>query len=191
MQAHTQGLALPRRRRNPGIRTAAMLCLLLLLFMGSSKAQVSTASVNGVVSDPQGAVIPGATIVLRNLDTSVEHSSISNNAGNYVILDITPGRYTIQASAKGFTQEKTDEFVLAVAQTATFNFALKVGSETQVVTCPVLRCRAIGCYGCLSRHCDRQPAGRCHASERPQLHFTACAHPRRRAHHGGAECGNE
>jgi Carboxypeptidase regulatory-like domain len=134
MQAHTQGLALPTGRRNPGIRTAAMLCLLLLLFMGSSRAQVSTASVNGVVSDPQGAVIPSATVVLRNLDTSVEHSSISNSAGNYVILDITPGRYTIQASAKGFTQEKTDEFLLAVAQTATFNFVLKVGSETQVVT---------------------------------------------------------
>jgi hypothetical protein len=99
-----------------------------------ASAQVSTASVNGVVRDPQGAVIPGATIMLHSVETSVEHSSISNSAGNYVILNLTPGRYTIQASAKGFNPEKTDEFVLAVNQIATFDFSLKVGSETQVVT---------------------------------------------------------
>ena len=133
MQAHTQGLALPTKRRIPVVHTAAMLCLLLLLFAGSAVAQVSTASVNGVIRDPQGAVIPGATIVLHSVETAVEHSSVSNSAGNYVILNITPGRYTIEASAKGFNPQKTDEFVLAVDQIATFDFFLKIGSETQVV----------------------------------------------------------
>jgi hypothetical protein len=110
-----------------------MLCLILLLLAGHAIAQVSTASVNGAVRDPQGAVIPGATILLRSVETSVEHSSVSNSAGDYVILNITPGRYTIQANAKGFNPQKTSEFVLAVDQIATFDFSLKVGSETQVV----------------------------------------------------------
>ena len=132
MQARTQGFVLPTGRRIAAIRTAAMLCL-HLLFAGSAIAQVSTASVNGVVRDPQGAVIPGATIVLRSVETSVEHASVSNSAGNYVILDITPGRYTIQANAKGFNPQKTDEFVLAVDQIATFDFSLKIGSDTTVV----------------------------------------------------------
>jgi hypothetical protein len=133
MQAHTQGLALPTKKGIAAIRSAAIFCLLLLLFASPAMAQVSTASVNGVVRDPQGAVIEGAVITLHSVETSVEHSSVSNGAGNYVILDLTPGRYTIQANARGFSQERTDEFVLAVDQTATFNFALKVGSETQVV----------------------------------------------------------
>jgi Carboxypeptidase regulatory-like domain len=128
MQGHIRGLVLPAGRRT----AAAILCL-LLLWAGSAVAQVSTASVNGVVRDPQGAVIPGATIVLRSLETSVEHPSVSNSAGNYVILNIPPGRYTIQASAKGFNPQKTGEFVLAVDQIATFDFSLKIGSETQVV----------------------------------------------------------
>lgn len=133
MQVHTQGLALPTERRIPVIRAVAMLCLILLLLAGQAIAQVSTASVNGAVRDPQGAVIPGATILLRSVETSVEHSSVSNSAGDYVILNITPGRYTIQANAKGFNPQKTSEFVLAVDQIATFDFSLKVGSETQVV----------------------------------------------------------
>ncbi len=134
MHAHTQGLSLPAGSRFLRVHPAALLCLLLLVFAGSAIAQVSTASINGVVRDPQGAVIPGATILLHSVETSVEHTSISNSAGNYVLLDITPGRYTIQASAKGFNPQKTEEFVLAVDQTATFDFSLKIGSETQVVS---------------------------------------------------------
>jgi hypothetical protein len=117
-----------------GLRTAGLLTALLLLFAGAASAQVSTASVNGVVRDPKGAVIPGATIVLSSVDTSVEHSSVSNGSGEYVFLNITPGSYTLSASAQGFNPQKVDAFVLAVSQIATFDFALTVGTQTQVVT---------------------------------------------------------
>ncbi|MGB6692110.1 MAG: carboxypeptidase-like regulatory domain-containing protein [Terracidiphilus sp.] len=113
---------------------AGILGFVLLLLASPAIAQLSTASVNGVVRDPQGAVIPGAAIVLRNVETSVERTSVSNGSGEYVFLDITPGHYTLQASAKGFKPEKIDEFVLAVGQIATLDFALAVGSEEQVVT---------------------------------------------------------
>jgi len=115
-------------------RTAVVLSFVLLLLAVSAKAQVSTASVNGVVRDPKGAVIPGVTIVLKNLDTSVEHPTVSNNAGEYVLLNVAPGRYTLQANAKGFDPQKTAEFVLAVGQISTFDFALSIGSATEVVT---------------------------------------------------------
>ncbi|HEY2470658.1 MAG TPA: carboxypeptidase-like regulatory domain-containing protein [Terracidiphilus sp.] len=134
MENHTKGLTREIGSLLPGMRLAALLSLLLLALSCSAGAQVSTASVNGVIRDPNGGVIPGATIVLHSIETSVEHSSISNNAGAYVLLNITPGRYTIQASAKGFNPQKTDEFVLAVDQIATFDFSLKVGAETQVVS---------------------------------------------------------
>src|ERR1700678_3369180 len=117
-----------------GLRTAGLLTALLLLFAGAASAQVSTASVNGVVRDPKGAVIPGATIVLSSVDTSVEHTSVSNGSGEYVFLNITPGSYTLSASAQGFNPQKVAEFVLAVSQIATFDFTLTVGTQTQVVT---------------------------------------------------------
>jgi len=134
MENYTRGFAREIGSLLPGMRFVALLSLLLLAFSCFSGAQVSTASVNGVIRDPNGAVIPGATIVLRNIATSVEHTSVSNSAGAYALLNITPGRYTIQASAAGFTPQKSDEFVLAVDQIATFDFSLKVGSETQVVS---------------------------------------------------------
>ena len=118
MQIHAQGLARQIGIFVSGTHLAVLVGLILLVLSGTARGQVSTASVNGVVRDPQGAVIPGAAIVLRSVETSVQHSSVSNGAGNYVILNITPGRYTIQASAKGFNPEKTDEFVLAVDQIA-------------------------------------------------------------------------
>jgi hypothetical protein len=126
----------PRQGRSSflGLRTAGLVSVLLLLLAGSASAQVSSASVNGVIRDPKGAVIPGANIVLTSVDTSVEHTSVSNGAGDYVFLNITPGRYTLTASAQGFNPEKVAEFVLAVSQIATFDFALTVGTQTQVVT---------------------------------------------------------
>src|SRR5580698_181416 len=119
----------------PGMYKASLIAFFLFLLPASSvMAQVSTASVNGVVRDPKGAVIPGATITLTSVETTVQHPTVSNGAGEYVLLNITPGRYVLSASASGFNPQKTVEFVLAVAQTATFDFALTVGTETLVVT---------------------------------------------------------
>ncbi len=117
-----------------GMQGLGILSLLLLFLAGSASAQVSTASINGVIRDPAGAVIPGATIVLRNVDTSVERTSTTNEAGAYGFVSIPPGSYTIEATAKGFSSQKLAPFVLAVGQAATFDFALTVGTATQVVT---------------------------------------------------------
>jgi hypothetical protein len=134
MQDRTEGFARQIMSLIPGPRFAGFLSLTLLLLAGSARAQVSTASVNGVIRDPKGSVISGAAIVLHSVETSVEHTSVSNNSGEYVILNITPGRYTIQANSPGFNPQKTSEFVLAVDQIATFDFALSIGTETKVVT---------------------------------------------------------
>jgi type 1 fimbria pilin len=65
----------------PGMQMLGILSLLLLFLAGSASAQVSTASINGVIRDPTGAVVPGASIVLTNVDTSVARTSTANTAG--------------------------------------------------------------------------------------------------------------
>ena len=97
-------------------------------------SQVSTASLNGVVKDPQGAAIPNATVKLHNLDTNVERIATTNGNGFYAIVSILPGNYSLEASASGFASQQIPNFKLAVDQTATFDFPLNVGTQSTVVT---------------------------------------------------------
>jgi len=117
-------------------RIAALLfgALLALTGVDQLSAQLSTAAINGTVHDPSGAVIPGATLTLIEVQTSVQRVATSNSAGAYVFTSLTPGRYTMEASATGFQPEKIAEFVLAVGQTGTYDFKMTVGSTTAVVT---------------------------------------------------------
>src|SRR5271168_3459393 len=78
----------------------------VILLSGVSFAQLSTASLNGAVRDPSGAVAQDASVMLRNVDTGVEHSTVSNRAGAYLFLSITPGKYTVQASSAGFAEQQ-------------------------------------------------------------------------------------
>src|SRR5438309_7486531 len=112
----------------------AILTMTLLLASGSAKAQLSAGSVTGIVRDPTGSVVAKASVTLRNVDTMVQHTTVSNDAGNYVFLSLGPGRYALEASASGFATKRVAEFVLAVNQTASIDISLQVGSQSDVVT---------------------------------------------------------
>src|SRR5277367_2720020 len=112
-------------RRGSLQRGSAIVCSVIwvtLLLSIQGFGQLSTASVNGVVRDPSRAVIPNARIVLRNADTSIENTTVSNGAGAYAFLDIQPGRYTLEAIAPGFTPERLSVFTLTVSQIAAIDF---------------------------------------------------------------------
>jgi hypothetical protein len=123
-----------RMRLRRFVLLSALLMSLVALTSNGSFAQVSTATLNGIVRDPQGGVIPNAALVLRNVDTAVESRTVSNGAGAYAILSITPGRYTLDASASGFSTKRIPAFTLTVSQIATIDFGLAVGSSNVVVT---------------------------------------------------------
>ena len=111
-------------------------CILIGILLQSGKgfAQLSTASLSGTVRDSSGAVVPRAQIVLRNVATGVENTTASNGAGAYLFLAITPGSYTVQASAPGFAEQQVPAFALTVGQAATVDFGLTVGSQKTAVT---------------------------------------------------------
>ena len=111
-----------------------LLSTLVLIFTGQSLAQSSTASINGTVRDSSGAVIQNAAIVLRNTQTSVEKSTVSNASGVYSIFDINPGQYTIKATASGFGVNEVPLLTLTVGQIATIDFSLTVGKQELTVT---------------------------------------------------------
>ncbi len=111
-----------------------LLTCLLIFSAAPAFAQLSSASLNGVVRDSTGAVIAKASVVLHNIDTTVEHVSTSNDTGSYVFTDITPGRYTLKVSAPSFSSKQVSEFILAVNQTATIDLSLAAGVPTEIVT---------------------------------------------------------
>src|SRR5437660_1913173 len=122
------------RGRTCCFRTLLWLISLLVVSAAAALAQLSTASLNGVVRDSTGAVVPKASATLHNSDTGVERNTFTNDAGTYVFSDINPGRYTLQVTAPSFSTKQVSDFVLAVSQTATIDITLDPGAQTAVVT---------------------------------------------------------
>jgi hypothetical protein len=113
---------------------AILLFGLCAIFPSPASAQVASARINGTISDTSGAVIPGAQVILTNIATGVKRYTATNRDGNYSFVDITPGRFTIEASRTGFKTQRQAAFPLSVNQTVTYDFTLPLGTETQVVT---------------------------------------------------------
>ena len=103
-------------------------------FPATAKAQRAYAAINGTIKDTTGAVIPGAALVLENTATGVQRTATTSASGDYVLMDILPGDYTLQVSKEGFTTVMQSKFTLYVNQTATFDFTLSVGAARQTVT---------------------------------------------------------
>ena len=111
----------------------AVLFLTICLAAPLLRAQLSSASVTGIVRDSSGAVVPQAQVVLQNLDTSVERRTVSNDSGNYVFVDVPPARYTLVVSKEGFSAFRVNGLVLEVNQTATVDAKLNVSGVEQTV----------------------------------------------------------
>lgn len=109
--------------------------LILLFFTLPAFAQYSS-NVQGVVSDPVGAAITGASVELRNLDTSVTTVATTSETGNYRFSSLPPGNYTVTAEAKGFRKTEAT-FTLETSETKGINLALPVASAQETITVQV------------------------------------------------------
>lgn len=106
---------------------------LLAAFPAAVLAQTQTAPVRGEVTDSTGAVIPGAALVLTNLDQNRPWEVESNATGAYVFQQIPPGNYSLAVEADGFKRYERQRFILQVAQVAEINVPLEVGDLTETV----------------------------------------------------------
>ena len=79
-----------------------IILMVLLVVSGTLFAQEFRATLTGRVTDPSGAVIPGAEITVTNTDTGVIVNTKSDRTGNYTVPFLLPGHYSVQASASGF-----------------------------------------------------------------------------------------
>jgi hypothetical protein len=96
-------------------------------------AQQPTTEVTGVITDPSGAVIPGATITVTNVNTGVTASTTSNGSGNYLFPVLNPGHYSIMVQQHGFDQVTRTGIELVISEVARFDFTLQLGATTQTI----------------------------------------------------------
>ena len=111
---------------------AAILTALLAVAAISAAAQVTGGAVTGNVVDPNGAVVRGATVVLKDKTRGQEFTATTTDAGSYQFPNVPTGAYTMTVTAAGFAQA-TGEVVVSLNQTATANVALTVAGGTAVV----------------------------------------------------------
>ncbi len=108
--------------------------LSFLLVFGVAAFGQATTDITGTISDPSGAVIPGAKVTMRSDATRVAYTTTTNSAGVYRIVNLNPGSYTLKVEAKGFrTMEQTGVELTAGIVSRT-DLALQLGQEVQTVT---------------------------------------------------------
>ncbi|HKT69770.1 MAG TPA: TonB-dependent receptor, partial [Terriglobales bacterium] len=109
--------------------------MVLLIAATAVFAQVaSTGGVLGTVTDPSGAVVPGATVTLTNIDTGITSSATTNETGNYTFPLVPVGRYDLAVEKPGFKKFLQSGFAINAAQNVRLNAALSVGTVTEAVT---------------------------------------------------------
>src|SRR5579864_9178618 len=110
------------------------LAALLILAAIPVAAQLPTGTILGTVKDSSGASIPGATVTVRNTETNLTKTAMTEQDGSYRFPELAVGRYEITASAAGFRTETHTGLNLEVTQQGVVNFTLQVGSTAQQVT---------------------------------------------------------
>ncbi|HEX3569276.1 MAG TPA: carboxypeptidase-like regulatory domain-containing protein [Acidobacteriaceae bacterium] len=114
-------------------RVAALTPFFLLTFALATALQVhaqvaGTASIQGSVSDPSGAVLPNSTIVLTNTSTQVQRTTTTDNSGLYSFPNIDIGTYNMTVTAQGFQTYTRTGIVLEVGSNTAINVPMKVGA---------------------------------------------------------------
>jgi hypothetical protein len=125
-----------RQRDSKGICVFLFALVALALAMSSSVrvyAQVSGATMTGVVSDASGAVIPNAIVSIKNVATGETRALTTDSAGFYTAPNLLPGSYEITATAPGFSTAVRSGVTLTVGAQQLLNISMQVGQVSQKV----------------------------------------------------------
>ena len=119
------------------MRHSVLLVLALLLAsppLAYSQARLTGADIQGVVVDQSGAVLPGTTITVTNVDTNVVRTAVTDTEGRFYVAALPPGTYRVTAALSGFASQSSEAIVLQLGQAPAVNFSLPVEGVTAAVT---------------------------------------------------------
>ncbi len=106
---------------------------LTLCSLALAQTQITTGVIQGAVLDQSGAVMPGADVAARNLNTQAENTQKTDGDGRFVFLSLPPGHYSVTASKAGFSKLVQKDVELTVGQALNLKLTLKVSATSEVV----------------------------------------------------------
>src|SRR5256712_5427508 len=105
----------------------------LLILAPSASAQKATGTITGTVTDPSGAVVPGATVTIVNERTSTARSATTNEQGSFSFPEVDAGTYALTVTKTGFKKQTQKNVELHGADVTNLNVKMEMGAATEVV----------------------------------------------------------
>lgn len=121
----------------PAWLRGSICCLLITLGVTSglyAQSSIITGTIQGTVTDPSGAVVPGTSVEVKNLDTNLTRTIVTDSDGRFVFLQLPSGRYSLTVSKQGFATLVQESVSLTVGQTITLDLAMKVSQRQERIT---------------------------------------------------------
>ncbi len=128
------------------VQTTVLALLLILAAALPARAQRTTASIRGTVTDATGGVVPGADVTVKGTDTGLTQSTVTNTDGVFSFPELPVGTYSVEVTISGFKSSVQTGIALNVADQRTVNVTLETGavSETVTVTSPAMAVQTVG-----------------------------------------------
>jgi len=129
--------------RNPLLRSFVVrlkglsICLLVTLAFAASalaQTQITSGTIQGTVTDANGAAVPGASVELKNTETNFGRDLTTDEDGRFAALQLPPGRYTVTVSKQGFATLVVEKADLTVGQAMNLPLSMKVSAVQETVT---------------------------------------------------------
>jgi hypothetical protein len=117
-----------------GLKLWAKTFVCVFFFSAIAGAQVTTGTISGTVIDSSGAVVPGATLILKSVEKGFSRTVSTDASGRYHAPDLELGSYEITVEVAGFQTVIRSGITLTVGREAVVDFTLQVGAVTQTVT---------------------------------------------------------
>jgi hypothetical protein len=111
----------------------AIACVLLALSASAGLGQSNLSSITGIITDPQGAIVPEATVTATNVATGLVTSTKSNSAGIYLLTSLPLGTYTLSVEHPGFDKYVHERIAVDAGQQRGLDIALKIGGIQEEV----------------------------------------------------------
>jgi hypothetical protein len=109
------------------------LLMALLIYQSVCLAQGTTSSISGTVTDPNGAVVSGASVTIRNVQTNATFNAATTNNGTFTVPALPTGTYQVTVTVMGFKQTVVNDVKLDVGTPSTVNAQLEIGAEAETV----------------------------------------------------------
>ena len=114
-------------------RVLAVSAAVVLLCPSAARAQLTTGSIDGVVTDESGGAVPGATVEVVNTDTGVRRSIVTDSQGRYAAPSLTLGQYEVRASLTGFGTAVRRGITMTAGRNAEIDLTLKLAQQAEEI----------------------------------------------------------